>query len=412
MLLNIIMTSTVAPVVSFVYKRSKKHLGYKRRNLQHSRPDSELRLLASIHKPRNIPSVISLLDLSNPTKKSPIFVYALHLIELDAHAPSAFVIHSARGADSLPATHAQSEHIAAAFEAYEQRAGGVSVQPITAVSPFSTMHEDVCSAAAEHRAALIILPFHKLHTVDGGMETVHPAIRTLNVNVLKRAPCSVGVLVDRGLSSASAAAAAAASGIRYLRRVVVLFFGGADDREALAYAWRMAEQPAITLTVLRFIATGEGARGEEDEEFVSEFRQRFMVDESVVYVEKVVRNGEETMAEIRGLMEEERHDLFVVGKGSGESALMTGMNEWSECPELGPIGDFLASLDVGGGSAAAAAAAASVLVMQQYVEESNEEEAAEGMAAMEGGVLQYLSNHTASRGAGGASGIGGWHGAV
>ena len=33
-----------------------------------------------------------------------------------------------------------------------------------------------------------------------------------------------------------------------------MFFGGADDREALSYAWRMSEHPGISLTVMRFIA--------------------------------------------------------------------------------------------------------------------------------------------------------------
>ncbi|KAH0454916.1 hypothetical protein IEQ34_016840 [Dendrobium chrysotoxum] len=405
LLLNILMTATVTPVVTAAYKRSRKHLGYKRRNLQCSRPDSELRMLACVHKSRNVPSIISLLDLSNPTKKSPIFIYALHLVELSGHASAMLIVDNACSSDSLPLTHAHSQHIINAFETYEQHAGGVSIQPITAVSPFSTMHEDVCSIAEDRHAAIIILPFHKLHTVDGGMEVIHPAIRTLNANVLKHAHCSVGVLVDRGLSSA-----AGVNRLHHLRHVVVLFFGGPDDREALAYAWRIAEHPAVALTLLRFVAEGEEAV-DQDEEYVSEFRVKFVNDESVLYVEKVVNNSEETVEVIRELMEGDRPDLCVVGRRIGESKLTTGMDEWSECPELGPIGDLLASLDCGAG-----VAATSVLVVQQYVGESNlgdvvaEQEENSPTAAE--GVQQYLSNHTASRGVGGPAGMGGWHGAV
>ncbi|KAI0498153.1 hypothetical protein KFK09_021394 [Dendrobium nobile] len=405
LLLNIMMTATVTPVVTAAYKRSRKHLGYKRRNLQCSRPDSELRMLACVHKSRNVPSIISLLDLSNPTKKSPIFLYALHLVELSGHASALLIVDNACSSDSLPLTHAHSQHIINAFETYEQHAGGVSIQPITAVSPFSTMHEDVCSLAEDRHAAIIILPFHKLHTVDGGMEVIHPAIRTLNANVLKHARCSVGVLVDRGLSSA-----AGVNRLHHLRHVVVLFFGGPDDREALAYAWRIAEHPAVALTLLRFLAEGEAAV-DQDEEYVSEFRVKFVNDESVLYVEKIVSNSEETVEVIRGLMEGERPDLCVVGRRIGASKLTTGMEEWSECPELGPIGDLLASLDCGAG-----VAATSVLVVQQYVGEGNlgdvAAEQAENSPTAAEGVQQYLSNHTASRGAGGAAGMGGWHGAV
>ncbi|XP_020592999.1 cation/H(+) antiporter 15-like [Phalaenopsis equestris] len=396
LLLNIIMTITVMPVVTAAHKRSRKHLGYKRRNLQCSRPDSELRMLTCVHKSRNVPSIMSLLDFSNPTKRTPIFVYALHLVELSGQASAMLIVHNTRSSNSLPLTHAQSEHIIAAFETYEQHTGGVSVQPITAVSPFSTMHEDVCSIAEDHHVALIIIPFHKIHSVDGGMEVIHPSIRMLNANVFKHAPCSVGLLVDRGLSST-----VGVNRLQHLRHVVVLFFGGADDREALAYAWRMAEHPAVSMTVLRFIGKGEEV-GEQDEQYVSEFRLNFVSNESVVYVEKVVSNSEETVGVIRGLMEGERHDLYVVGRGSGKSRLTTGMDEWSECPELGPIGDLLASSDFGTGSAT------SVLVVQQYVGEGafregveeDEEVVVESPTKLES-VQHYLSGHTASRGGGG-----------
>lgn len=80
--------------------------------------------------------------------------------------------------------------------------------------------------------------------------------------------------------------------------------------------------------------------------------------ESFSYIEKAVNNGEETVAAIRAL--DNIHDLFVVGRGGGLiSPLTAGLNEWSECPELGVIGDLLASADF--------AAAVSVLVVQQYL---------------------------------------------
>ena len=284
----------------------------------------------------------------------------------------------------LNKAQAQSEQITHAFETYEQHAGGVSIQPATAMSAYSNMHEDVCSLAEEKRVALIILPFHKQQTVDGGMEVTNPGMRTVNQEVLGSASCSVGVLVDCGLGSTARVAA----GQHAAHHVALLFFGGPDDREALAYAWRMAGHPGISLTVVRFLYSGEEARKSEsavvdvgrsekelDEEIIKEFRVKNVSDESVAYVERVVRDGEETVAAIRGM--DNIHDLYVVGRGQGRSSPLTdGLTEWSECPELGVIGDLLASPEFG--------ATASVLVVQQYVDGGVGEREREGGRAGRG----------------------------
>lgn len=83
-----------------------------------------------------------------------------------------------------------------------------------------------------------------------------------------------------------------------------------------------------------------------------------MNDSSVVFAEKLVNHGEETVAAIRSI--DPVHDLFIVGRGEGvASPLTAGLTDWSECPELGAIGDLLASSDF--------AATYSVVVVQQYV---------------------------------------------
>ncbi|KAK1282252.1 Cation/H(+) antiporter 15 [Acorus calamus] len=352
---SVIMTAAVVPVVTSIYRPARRLQPYKRRTLQmqRARPDAELRMLACVHAPRNVPSIISLLDASNPTKRSPIFVYALHLVELTGRASAMLIVHNTSSRNGggggsggygnrapLSRAQAQSEHIVHAFENYEQHAGGVSVQPLTAISPYSTMYEDVCGIAEDKRAALIVLPFHKHQTVDGAMETANPALRGVNQGVLAHAPCSVAILVDRGLGGGGASRAAHAAG----HHVAVLFFGGPDDREALAYAWRMAEHPAISLTVVRFVAgdsassssssssaAAASASGAGDpkvltdaerervlnEDLITEFRMKNAGEEAVMYTEMVVNNGEETVAAIRSM--EAVHDLYVVGRGMGVS---------------------------------------------------------------------------------------------
>ncbi|KAF6155296.1 hypothetical protein GIB67_019822 [Kingdonia uniflora] len=373
----VVTTSIITPTVTAIYKPARRFVSYKRRTIQKSKPDAEMRMLACIHTPRNVPTIINLLEASHPSKKSSMCVYALHLVELTGRASAMLIVHNTRksGRPALNRTQAQSDHIINAFENYEQHVGGVSVQPLTAISPYSTMHEDICNLAEDKRVAFIIVPFHKQQTVDGGMEATNPAFRMVNQNVLANAPCSVGILVDRGLGGSTRVAASHIS-----HHIVVLFFGGPDDREALSYASRMAEHQGITLTILRFLPGNDVAEQsvnhnnndervltvitdndrdkQIDDEFLSDFRLKNVSNKSIVYTEKVVNNGEETVAVIRAL--DSIYDLYIIGRGQGMvSPLTTGLTDWSECPELGAIGDILASSDF--------AATVSVLVVQQYV---------------------------------------------
>ncbi|XP_039113729.1 cation/H(+) antiporter 15 [Dioscorea cayenensis subsp. rotundata] len=406
-LMSVLMTAIVTPVVTLVHKPVKRLVGYKRRNLQRAKPDAELRMVACLHNTRNVPMIISLLEASNPTKRSPIFIYALHLVELTGRSSAMLIVHNnsaAKNGRHLGPSHgsqAQSEHIIAAFENYEQHAGGVSVQTLTAVSPYSTMHEDICNLAEDKHVTLIVLPFHKQQTVDGGMEETNPAIRTVNQSVLANATCSVAILVDRGLSGTGRST----TGQHMSHHVALLFFGGPDDREALAYAWRMAEHPANSLTVVRFIPGEEAAmrrlsstdsrvitivtdterERQMDDEYLNEFRLKNVNDETVIYMERVVNNSEETVAAIRSM--DSIHDLYIVGRGAGEmaSGMLAGMIEWMECPELGPVGDLLASSDF--------AATVSVLVVQQYVGGGTVGGEGGGVGEMgEQPVQQYLNN--------------------
>jgi hypothetical protein len=250
------MTALVTPVVIGMHRGSRRMVGYKRRNLQLSNPDSELRMLACIHTPRHVPSIISLLGIANPTKRSPIFVYALHLVELTGRASNMLILHSTANSTPLSSRTPHKSNtssfppIFSAFESYEQHAGGVSVQPLTTVSPYSTMHEDVCVLAEDKHVSLIVIPFHKQQTVDGGMEAVNSSIKDLNETILDNAPCSVAIFVDRGLSSSTVRLATS-------RHVMLLFFGGPDDREALAFSMRMIDNPSISLTIVRFLPLDE-----------------------------------------------------------------------------------------------------------------------------------------------------------
>jgi hypothetical protein len=368
------MTIVVAPIMSAIYKHRKGLKQYRLRTIQRQKPDTELRVLACVHTTANVSGIISLLQVSHATKLSPITIFALHLVELTGRASAMLIIHSHRksGAHNPSRAQADSNLIINAFEAFERDNYLVTVQPLTAMSLYSTMHEDICNLAQDKRVSLVLLPFHKHMTVGGWMEDENVAYRDINLNVLANAPCSVGIFIDRGLAAAD---------ISVKCHFCMLFIGGGDDREALAYAWRMAGHPRVSLTVVRFLPDEDAMEHMEpindieghrilsldiadndkeaamDEDFINEFRFKSASDESIMILEKVVNNGEETVSAISAM--DNSYDLYIVGKGTGKvSPLLSGLSEWSDCPELGVTGDVLMSSTF--------ALQASVLVVQQY----------------------------------------------
>ena len=84
---------------------------------------------------------------------------------------------------------------------------------------------------------------------------------------------------------------------------------------------------------------------------------RYVTSGRIGYVEKYVENGAETASALRDMAD--MYAMFIVGKGGrAQSPLTIGLSDWEECPELGTVGDFLASpeFDLSG----------SVLVVQQF----------------------------------------------
>ena len=347
-----------------VYKPAKRarNTDYKQRTISRKNTNAELRIMACFHGARNISSMINLFEASRGTNKhGELCIYAMHLMEFSERSSAIMMVHKVRR-NGLPfwnkGVRSESNQIVVAFEAFQQLSQ-VSVRPMTSISSISDMHEDICSTAERKRISVIILPFHKHQRMDGSLETTRTDFQWVNRRVLENAPCSVGILVDRGLGGATHVSA---SNVSYF--ITVLFFGGHDDREALGYGVRMAEHPGINLMVIRFLVqhdtTVEGievvnGNSTPDEDCLSELKQKTNKDGSIKYEEKVVRSTAETIAAIR---EASFCNLFLVGRASDESGIPLPLDRRSECPELGPLGNLLASTEF--------STAASVLVIQQY----------------------------------------------
>lgn len=387
-LMALVTTFITTPIVMVIYKPARKQVPYKHRKIQRDKPD-ELRIVACVHGSRNIPAMINLIEASRGVGKYALRLYIMHLVELSERSSAIMMVHKARK-NGLPfwnRNRSEEDQIVVAFEAYGQLSK-VAVRPMIAISQFQDMHEDICKIADQKRAAMIVLPFHKYQRVDGVLESANLGFRTVNEKILKNSPCSVGILVDRGLGGQSQLAPSNVD-----HNIAVLFFGGPDDREALVFGRRMAEHPGIALTVIRFLpgtefnhtlvnltplpaheretqqqykfSTAEMNREHEsmldEDALVPITKKTHSSDGSdagkpIVYEEQVISN---TVHSVLAIAKSNKYDLFLVGRGRFPSPLVADLaDQTADCPELGPIGDLLASPTV--------PIRASILVIQQH----------------------------------------------
>lgn len=370
-LMAIVTSFITTPTVIAIYKPARGISGRTHRKLNDlsTTPDEELRILACLRGPESITSIITLIESTN---RSPLKLFIMHLVELTDRSSSIIMVQRARK-NGLPfITHFRRrlgwwhDQVGEAFQAYSQL-GRISIRHITAISSLSTMDEDICQVADKKRVSLIILPFHKQW--KGGseerVENVGDEWRLVNQRVGKNAPCSVAVLVDRGLGGGGQTTMAT-------RKVCVMFFGGGDDREALELGKRMAQHPAVNFTLFRFIKENEetgfstsslqkdqsSLATKNDKELDDDAIREFMskMGGAIEYIEKIVSDiTEEVLAIGRG----GEFELIMVGKGRSPLDVMVDVaNHQVESVELGPIGDLLAHPVHG--------IVSSVLVIRQY----------------------------------------------
>uniref|UniRef100_A0A7N0V1L5 Cation/H+ exchanger domain-containing protein n=1 Tax=Kalanchoe fedtschenkoi TaxID=63787 RepID=A0A7N0V1L5_KALFE len=398
-----IMTAVVRPTISYVYRPSRSWMRHKRRSLlidlntddyidddDEEEEDKELRILVCVLEMRSVPGLISIIELSNPPSESPMVVFLLHLVELLGNTATLLIIHNTDRKSSSNHKRrlkksrqvAQSEQIVQAFREFEyETKGQLFIQPFTTMSPFATMDEDICGIAVDKKASLIIIPYHK-HILEGGikLEEEDKLLKQLNNRVLDHSPCSIGILVDRGLGSLPLLANLEG----FPRRIACIFVSGPDDREALFYALRMAAHSKVKLDIVRLVSNDdselerrmeiddeEGGRGildiiadyeknkKLDIEFLKRFQDKITRGGNIGYFEICSNSSEGTMEILKEMAG--KYELFVVGRGKRTIAPATvGMLEWAENPELGLLGDALLSTEL--------AATSSLLVVQQYWE--------------------------------------------
>ncbi|XP_052873894.1 cation/H(+) antiporter 15-like [Gossypium arboreum] len=312
MIFCILANATIVPLlVRFLYDPdSRKYASYEQRNLMHLKPNVELRVLACVHSPDNVPAMICLLDLTCSTNESPNAVYVIHLIELRGRNSPVFIAH--HNQETSTATSSFFENIISFYEYEGNNWDLVTVKAFTIITPPKLMHDDICTMALDKQTIQKLLKQSSSSSFSIGM----------------------------------------------------LFLGGKDDREALTLARRMARDPRVKLTVIHLIAY-QNCRNVVywdtvlDTEMLKDVKQNngeLGNGCDVMYVEEVSDCGAQTIKLIMSIAND--YDLMIVDRSYGvDSIILTGLSEWSEFPELGVVGDLFASTDLD--------SSLSVLVVQQ-----------------------------------------------
>ncbi|KAI5427191.1 hypothetical protein KIW84_032564 [Lathyrus oleraceus] len=385
MLAIIVMTVMVSPLINAIYKPKFRFMQSQLRTVQKLRFDMVLRIVACVHNAKHANNMIHVIEATNATRLSPIHVSVAHLVQLTRHGTSILVSQMDNSNSTVGGAEAANygsqlefKSITNTFEELVEQYNAVRFDISSVVSSYTTIHEDIYNVAEEKRASLIILPFHKEYsTIENAPEIIHNEHCEINKNVLQQAPCSVGIFVDRGLGSL----------LETKLRIIMIFIGGPDDREALSIAWRMAGHPGTQLHVVRINLLGKAAeetklkmekskyhhgmlstiidnvmQKELDEECIISFRHKAVNNnDSILYSEKEVHsNTGEEIPTLLNDIDKPGYDLYIVGQGSGKnSVIFSRLLEWCDHPELGVIGDILASTSFGTQS--------SVLIVQQYL---------------------------------------------
>ncbi|MBA0699049.1 hypothetical protein Goari_000719, partial [Gossypium aridum] len=347
MTIVIILVASIVPIlVKKLYDPSRKYLCFQKRTIMNSKLNQELRLISCVHVPSNVSSIINLFNASCLIRDSSIALDVLHLVKLSGRATPLFIAHHKQ--KKTQPNKSYSENVVLAFEQFERdNREAVSVNVFTAVSPPNLMYEDICNLAMDRLTSFIILPFHRRWYIDGSIESEDQTIRSLNFDILERAPCSIGILVEgrRNLKGSNVRDPLASNNSSSYN-IAVIFMGGQDDREALALAKRISQDKNVSLTVIHFKAANSlGAILTEndrmlDDAMLSDIKQ----SKCLTYIEKQVKDGPETSNYLRSIVED--YQLIIVGRRyKRENPQTSGLQEWCEFQEIGIIGDLLSSAD-------------------------------------------------------------------
>ncbi|KAL9232547.1 hypothetical protein vseg_007648 [Gypsophila vaccaria] len=330
-MMNIVLFTGVAfPLVQYLFDPSKHYnSSMKQKKMARIGGNDNLRILVCIHNEESVSGIIDLLKLVNNMSDT-ITLFTLQLIHLTGSSSS---ILEPLYKYKMLGSH--QEHVVKVFDQLEVESQGlIKAQHLVSVTPYKSMHDDICTVAHEKKTNIIIAPFYKRWGTNGHVETCYPKIREVNERVILKAPCSVAILVDKKCCKSIS------DGCTY--QITMLFIGGFDDQEALALARRMSEHKSVRLTVI-WLRSKDVQPLLDDVRVMSDFHIKAKKNDRISFREHYITDGIGTMNVVVSM---QYTHLFIVGKyHEQECPAIRGMTAWNESHEIGVLGDMLATSD-------------------------------------------------------------------
>ena len=313
-------------------------------SIEHKPSTQQLRILACTYDTTDYAILMNFLEASRgELNKKPLKVYTLNLMELTDRRSDIVFLTSNQSASMGDSTNKTTLHnqmlINLAFHS-SPKLSKVDVTSLTTISKVDTMHDDVCNLARAKRATIILLP-HDIQSPDNHeFDNSH---RILNEKVLDRAPCSIGIIAKVGVTLPI-------HPCFFSFKVVVLFMGGIDDREALTFGCRMMYHPGVLLKVIRLvfnpksscdfvscdIDTNEKAL---DEETIMKVKEKALEHPSLLYEDQHIGNcGQNNFVESIGAIIkvlDNDVNMFIIGRRRFD------IKHNEAIGPLGTIGDIL-----------------------------------------------------------------------
>ncbi|KAK6922271.1 Cation/H+ exchanger [Dillenia turbinata] len=364
----VLVTGIVTPLIELLYKppwRLNRNIDKFGHTIETTPPDIEFRVLSCVYDIEDVESMAPLLRTSNSDGHRNLFcAYMIHLVGLTGTAAPLFATYE-KYRQMMGGEQATDQVVAAFEKSLSDSDSQPNIKPFAMIVAFKSMYEGICKLADDDFIPLIMVPHHNNRRSQAAQSNI---LRDINVQIQAMAPCSVGLLVDRGLGRH-------VNTMKFSYRIAVIFLGGPDDRETLAFASRLSAHPAVSTTIWRIntsnivsdtASTGSNSYEDNlekqlDDAVVSEFRLKNIKNTCAVYHEIRVEDAEQLWDAIRSL--DNNYDLVMVGKEPSCGKLLQSdlLDLDDENSELGVVGDMLASSEFHGGMV-------SVLVMQHYRE--------------------------------------------
>lgn len=269
------------------------------RSLEKQSDTGIFRLMLSLNNVQHIPSIMALIQmLQHEPKSSPsdttagrsseefsttsqLEIHALRLIELTQRTSAVMMMQESQNTINC-------DPVVSVIRTFA-RLNQIGVKAHLTVSTTEDFARNLTEQAAATKADMIIMPWGDHVAHQEGLNPLEPYLMQKDANVYNphhaqfvlkvflSAICPVGLFFDRGFGVGQADFDDITSDDGSLSAVIhhpagmteqhilVPFFGGIDDREAVKFALKLSSFPGVSVTVLRLVLSGDKTNDKKEE---------------------------------------------------------------------------------------------------------------------------------------------------